>query len=85
MCEKPQFVQQHAIERVGHQQHQRVIAGNQRQHRFTLCHRPGHHGQGRRIGGDVAGVHGVVAQPRGNNLAQLLLGQDTVIHQDLPY
>ncbi len=29
-------------------------------------------------------MHGVVAQPRGNNLAQLLLGQDTVIHQDLP-
>jgi len=82
--QKADVVDQHPVPRVGHQQHERIVACDQGQHRFALGHRAGDEGQGRRFGRDVARVHGVFAQPRGNHAAQLVLRERAAVHQDLP-
>ena len=82
--QKADLVDQHPVPRVGHQQHERIVACDQGQHRFALGHRAGDEGQGRRFGRDVARVHGVFAQPRGNHAAQLVLRERAAVHQDLP-
>ena len=83
--EKAQLIEQHAVQRVGHQHHQRVLARQQGQHGFALGHGARHQRQRGGVGGQLAGVHHVPAQPAANHLAQPLLRQVALGHQDLAH
>ena len=83
--QKAQLVEQHAVAGVGHEQHQRVLAGQQGQHRFALGHRTRYQRQRDRVGRQVAGVHHVFAQPAVNHMLELVLRHVAAVHQDLAH